>query len=364
MSKSLLISGAGIAGATLAFWLSRAGWSVSIVERAENTRSSGSPVDVRGEALPIVAAMGIEERLRAADTGVRRAVFVDASGRSRGSMRTRRTGASEIEIARSDLASALLDAALPDVHVLSGDTVTALAQDFAGVDVSFERSPDRRFDLVVGADGVHSAVRRLAFGPETAFARPFGLVVGTVRTDIDIADPSCVLIYNEPGRMLAVHPAGGHPGAAFIFRTDHLVDQRDQGAAKTLVTDAYANVGWLAPMMLDRWRDAGDVYLDAVTRIALPTWHHGRIVLLGDGANCLSLLGEGSSNAIIAAHTLSSALGTHSDDHTVAFSGYERAHRRRVRRAQRGAVFASRFLVPATSAGIRARNALLRLATN
>lgn len=362
MSKSVLVSGAGIAGATLAFWLSRSGWSVSLVERAESTRSSGSPVDVRGEALPIAAAMGIEERLRAADTGVTRAVFVDASGRYRGSMRTRRAGAREIEIARVDLASTLLDAALPDVHVLSGDTVTALAQDSAGVDVSFERSADRRFDLVVGADGVHSTVRRLAFGPETAFARPFGLVVGTVRTDIDIADPSCVLIYNEPGRMLAVHPAGGDPGAAFIFRTGRPVDPRDRGAARSLVTDAYAGVGWLAPTMLDRWQDAGDVYLDAVTRIVLPTWHRGRIVLVGDAASCLSLLGEGSSNAIIAAHALASALGTHSDDHAAAFGDYERVHRRRVRRAQRGAVVASHFLVPATSAGIRARNALLRFA--
>lgn len=335
-----------------------------MVERAENTRSSGSPVDVRGEALPIVAAMGVEERLRAADTDVTRAVFVDASGRTRASMRTRRVGAREIEIARADLASTLLDAVLPSVHLLSGDTVTALAQDADGVDVSFERSADRRFDLVVGADGLYSTVRRLVFGPETAFARPFGLAVGTIRTDIDIADPSSVLIYNEPGRMLAVHPAGGHPGAAFIFRTDHLVAPGDRAAAKKLVTDAYAHVGWLAPTMLDRWRDAGDVYLDAVTRIALPTWHHGRIVLVGDAASCLSLLGEGSSNAIIAARTLAAALASHGDDHAVAFSDYERTHRRRVRRAQRGSVIASHFLVPATGVGIRARNALLRFAPN
>jgi 2-polyprenyl-6-methoxyphenol hydroxylase-like FAD-dependent oxidoreductase len=189
-------------------------------------------------------------------------------------------------------------------------------------------------------------------------------VVGTVRADVDIDDPSCVLIYNEPGRMLAVHPAGGHPGAAFIFRSRRLVDQHDRDAAKTLVTDAYADAGWLAPMMLDRWQEADDVYLDAVTRIALPSWHRGRIVLLGDAADCLSLLGEGSSNAIIAAHALSSALATYSGDHVAAFGDYERTHRRLVRKAQRGAIFASRFLVPATSAGIRARNAMLRLAPN
>ncbi|WP_345762169.1 FAD-dependent monooxygenase [Diaminobutyricibacter sp. McL0608] len=362
MPKKLLISGAGIAGATLAFWLSRSGWSVSIVERAAEMRSSGSPVDVRGEALSITAAMGVDERLRASDTGVSHAAFVDATGRTRASMRTRRAGASEIEIARADLAAAVLDTVRPDVELLSGDTVTALTQHPDGVDVTFERSMDRRFDLVVGADGVHSTVRRLAFGPETAYARPFGMAIGTVRADIDIADPTSVLIYNEPGRMLAVHPAGGHPGAAFIFRTDRVVDQRDQAASKKLVADAYADVGWLAPSLLDRWRAADDVYVDMVTRMVVPTWHRGRIALLGDAASCLSLLGEGSSNAIIGAHSLASAVGTHGDDHTAAFSAYEQEHRRNVRRAQRGASIASRFLVPATAAGIRARNAMLRLA--
>ena len=358
----MLISGAGIAGATLAFWLCRDGWSVSIVERATELRSSGSPVDVRGEALPITAAMGIDERLRAADTGVRRAAFVDARGCTRASMRTRRTGASDIEIARADLAAALLDAVRPDVELLAGDSVTALAQDADGVDVSFERSTDRRFDLVVGADGVHSATRRLAFGPEAAYAQPFGLAIGTLRADIDIADPTSVLIYNEPGRMLAVHPAGGHPGAAFIFRTDRVFDPRDQTAAKKLVADAYAGAGWLAPSLLDRWRSAGDVYVDTVTRMEVPTWHRGRIALLGDAASCLSLFGEGSSNAIIGARLLASALGSSGNDHAAAFSAYEQAHRRNVRRAQRGASIASRLLVPATARGIRARNAVLRLA--
>ena len=188
------------------------------------------------------------------------------------------------------------------------------------------------------------------------------MVIGTVRADIDIADPSSVLIYNEPGRMLAVHPAGGHPGAAFIFRTDRVVDQRDQAAARKVVADTYADVGWLAPILLEHWRAADDVYLDMVTRIVVPTWRRGRMALLGDAASCLSLLGEGSSNAIIGAHILASALETHSDDHTAAFSAYEREHRRNVRRAQRGASIASRFLVPATGAGIWARNAFLRLA--
>lgn len=360
MSRTVLISGAGIAGAGLAFWLSRSGWNVSIVERAAGGRSSGSPVDVRGEALSITAAMGLEARLRAADTGVRRAVFVDANGNPRASIRTRSARSRDIEISRADLAATLLDSVRSDIELIEGDTLTALADDAGGVDVSFSCSMDRRFDLVIGADGVHSAVRRLAFGPENDYARSFGMAVGTLRTDLEITDPSAVLIYNEPGRMLAVHPAGGHPGVAFIFRTDLGVDPRDPGAGRALVADAYAGVGWLAPTMLERWRSASEVYLDAVTRVSVPTWHRGRIGLVGDAASCLSLLGDGSSNAIIAAHTLGRALEAHGVDHDDAFGAYERVHRRRIRRSQRGASMASHFLVPGSSAGIYARNTLLR----
>ncbi len=363
--RRALISGAGIAGATLAFWLARTGWSVTVVERATGTRSSGNPVDVRGEASAITHAMGLDERLRAADTGVTHAAFIDAEGRPRAVIRTRRAprpdGPAEVELARADLAAALLDTARQEAEVVFGDSVTALAQDPDGVDVTFEHARPARFDLVFGADGLHSTVRRLAFGPESEFTRPFGMAVATVRLDLAIADPARVLLYNEPGRLLAVHPAGGHPGAAFIFRTSDAPDPRDQEAAKRFVETAYADCGWRAPELLARWRAADDVYFDAVTRVELDRWTRGRIALLGDAASCLSLFGEGSSNAIVAGRTVAEALASHGDDHAAALAAYERTHRRRVRRFQRGAVLGSHFLVPATGLGIRTRDAAIRM---
>ncbi|MEO7017277.1 MAG: FAD-dependent monooxygenase [Leifsonia sp.] len=365
--KRALISGAGIAGAALAYWLTRDKWAVTVVEKATPDRSSGSPVDVRGRAVDIARAMGIEEHLRAADTGVDRAAFIDGDGKTRAVIRTRAhaTGdkLAEFEVPRALLAAALLDAVPAHVPIVSGDSITSLYQDGSGVDVEFERSPGDRFDVVFGADGLHSTVRRLAFGPETDYAHPFGLFIGTLRFPIEVEDPRQVLLFNEPNRLLAVHPAGGNPGAAFIFRSDDAYNHHDAAAGKAMVESAYANSGWLAPALLPAWRTAEDFYFDAVTRIEMCSWSRGRVALLGDAASCLSLLGEGSSNAIVAAKTFADALLRHEGNHATAFTHYEHTHRARLRKYQRGARPMSHFLVPVTGYGITIRDWLIRTAS-
>ncbi|MGO4592794.1 FAD-dependent monooxygenase [Leifsonia sp. 2TAF2] len=359
-----MISGAGVAGATLAFWLARDEWEVTLVEKADTDRSSGSPVDVRGPAVEVVRAMGIVGRLRSADTGVDQAAFVNRRGNATAVIRTRSATAAttgrSFEVPRAELASALAEAATAETRVVKGDSITALAEDRHGVTAEFERAGAERFDLVFGADGLHSAVRRIAFGPEHRYARPFGMFIATMRTPIDIQDPRRVLLYNEPNRVVAVHPAGGDPGVAFIFRSGADYDHRDPEAGRRLVENTYARSGWRTAEFLDTWRSAEDIYFDAVTRIATHSWSRGRIALVGDAASCLSVFGEGSSNAIIAGKTLADALRSHPGDHGAAFDAYERAHRPRVRRTQRGASAASHFLVPATGAGIRWRSRVVR----
>ena len=365
MPKRALVSGAGIAGATLAFWLVRDGWEVTLVEKAGTDRSSGSPVDVRGPALGIVRAMGIDARLESADTGVDQAAFVSARGTTKAVIRTRSPVAAgamrSFEVPRAELASALAEAVGAEAVTIRGDTITALDQDQHGVTAEFERAGAERFDLVFGADGLHSAVRRIAFGPESRFARPFGMFIATMRTPIEPLNPRRVLLYNEPNRVVAVHPAGGDPGVAFIFRSRAAYEHRDPDAGRRLVQTTYARSRWRTGEFLDAWRSADDIYFDAVTRIAVDAWSRGRIALLGDAASCLSVFGEGSSNAIIAGKTLADALRSHPGDHAAAFEAYERIHRPRVRRTQRGASAASHFLVPATGAGIRWRDRSVRV---
>lgn len=360
----VLISGAGIAGATAAYWLARTGWQVTVVERDAAIRSSGNPVDVRGDAASVVRQMQLWPRLQAAATGVSRLVVLDAAGRRRAVVGTRQTAdpAAEVEVARSVLASTLLDAARDQAEIIVGDSIAAISQDAGGVDVRFDQGNPRRFDLVLGADGLHSAVRRLAFGPEQRFAEPFGMYVGTMRTSISGGDPHEVLLFNRPGISLSIHPAGGTPLAAFIFRSREPHDHHDRGAGKHLVQAAYAGRGWVTDQAVADWLAADDVYFDAVTRIVMPSWSRGRIGLLGDAADCISLLGEGSSNAIVAAKTLSDALAGHPGQHVAAFAAYEAAHRRRLRSFHRRAGFTSHLLVPTTSLGLRLRNTGLRLA--
>jgi 2-polyprenyl-6-methoxyphenol hydroxylase-like FAD-dependent oxidoreductase len=269
-----------------------------------------------------------------------------------------------VEIARADLAGTLLQAAAgAGAEILFGDSITALHQEADGVEVRFEVAPPRRFDLVFGADGLHSRVRRLVFGAESRYSRPFGMFIGTVRTTLDTGDRREVLMFNEPGRSLSIHPAGGKPIAAFIFRGHQRYDHRDTANGKRLIERAYTDGGWVTRQVLAEWEASSDVYFDTVTRIVMPSWTSGRISLLGDAASCLSLFGEGSSNAMVAAKTVAAALASHPDDHAAALVAYEDTHRKHLRRFHRGARIASHFLVPATRPGIALRDTGITLAS-
>ncbi|WP_454792938.1 FAD-dependent monooxygenase [Mycolicibacterium lutetiense] len=356
--KTVLIVGAGVAGSTAAYWLARSGMAVMVVERAGGDRSSGSPVDVRGPAYGVAERMGVLAALRSAATRATGLSAVDRGGRRIG-WAPMQLG-NGIEIPRSDLAAILADAGRGAAEYRYGDTVTSLNQNAAGVEVTFEHARPQEFDLVVGADGLHSRVRELAFG--TGFIEHLGMYVATVDLT-EAADGDTVLMYNEPGRMAAVHPAAGRGIAAFIFRHPALpdFDHRDSSAHKDVVADAYAGMGWRVPDLLRRMREAPDLYFDSVSRVRMDTWSCGRIVLLGDAASCVSLLGDGSSLAIAGAATLSECVTANRDDPATALREYERRHRRLVMPRQRWMGPGSRVIVPATASGVLARNAALRV---
>jgi 2-polyprenyl-6-methoxyphenol hydroxylase-like FAD-dependent oxidoreductase len=361
--RTVLISGAGVAGPTLAYWLSRYGFRPTVVERSAGQRSSGNPVDVRGEAMDVADRMGVLARLRAAATSVSGLAFVDASGRRVGRIAVGKADGTELEVARADLAAVMHDAARERAEFVFGDSIASLQQDAAGVDVAFAAGAPRRFDLVVGADGLHSGVRRLVFGPASGYVRHLGMYVATVPLGYPAGDPSTVLMHNLPGRSVSVHPVNGNAMAAFIFRSPAIpgLDNRDTAACKRVVLDAYRGGGWELPRLLDRVSAADDLYFDSVSRVRLPSWSQGRIALLGDAASCMSLFGNGSSLAITGAATLARALAATPDDYTAAFRAYEAEHRVRVRPTQRGRLVAGALLVPATRAGITARDLAVRV---
>ncbi|MEU4155385.1 FAD-dependent monooxygenase [Actinoplanes sp. NPDC026670] len=351
-----LISGAGIAGPTLAYWLARQGWRVTVVERAGALRSGGNPVDVRGPALPVAERMGILPRLRESATHATTMRVIGPSGRTVARLPMSASG-DEVEIPRSDLAAILADTVRDDAELLLDDTITTLRQDPGGVDVTFERAAPRRFDLVVGADGLHSTVRRLAFGPESTFVQPVGLYVATMPFGGPAETPSEVLLYNTPGRLVSIHPSRGEAVVAFIFRGEGL----DRHAPHEAINGTYRGEGWRVPELLDRLRAIPDPYFDEVSRVTMPAWSTGRVTLLGDAASCVSLLGDGSTMAMTAAYTLATALAEHPGDPATAVHRYEVAHRRLVIPKQRGIGRAAGMLVPATQLGLATRNLGARL---
>jgi 2-polyprenyl-6-methoxyphenol hydroxylase-like FAD-dependent oxidoreductase len=214
-NQTVLISGAGIAGPTLAYWLARHRLRPMVVERAAALRSSGSPVDVRGRAVEVAERMGVMAPIRQAATDVTGMSFVNATGRRVGRVNLRAlqqaAGSREVELPRGDLASILYRASRDHAEFLFDDAIVALDQDEHGVNVTFERAHPRRFDLVIGADGLHSAVRRVAFGPESDLVHHMGIYVATLRLDAPIDDGREVVMYNTPGRAVAIHPARGNP---------------------------------------------------------------------------------------------------------------------------------------------------------
>ncbi|MEU7867115.1 FAD-dependent oxidoreductase [Dactylosporangium sp. NPDC049140] len=356
MTPSVLISGAGVAGSTAAYWLARNGFRVTVVERSRGQRSSGNPVDVRGPALPVVRDMGVLPALRERATHPDGMRVLDACGRTIARL-PMQTEEGALEIPRADLATTLFEAARARAEFRFDDSVTALHTDAAGVDVTFDRGAPERFDLVIGADGLHSAVRRIAFGDETELVRHLGVWVATLPLGEPVDDQRHTLLYNEPGRLASIHPSRGDALAAFIFRGPARpgLDHRDADEHRRIVTEAYAGAGWRVPELLAKLPGA-DLYFDSVSQVHLPKWTQGRVTLVGDAASCVSLFGDGSSLALAGAHTLASALATSGGDLALGLRRYEAEHRVRTDAKVRGAGRAAALVVPKTRLGLAARN--------
>lgn len=364
--RTVLISGGGIAGSTLAYWLARYGFAPTVVERAHDLRSSGSPVDVRGSAVAVTERMGVLPQLHEAATRVRRVTFVNGRGRRVGGLSVNSSPAGTadrgFELPRGELASILGRAGRDDAEYVFGDSVRTLDEDDNGVDVTFERAAPRRFDLVVGADGLHSRVRGLAFGAESELVGHLGMYVATLPLDTQAGNDREVLAYNTPGKAVALHPGRGNVLAAFMFRRGQLAgfDQRDLAQHKRLLTEAFDGAAWRVPELLSHVRAAEDLYCDAISRVSLARWSAGRITLLGDAASCVSLFGDGSSLAIAGAATLADALVANPADPAAALSRYEAEHRNLTKPKQRAMAVVSRILVPSTGLGIHTRNLATR----
>ncbi len=362
MNQRILISGASIAGLTVAHWLARHGFHPTIVERAGQPRPGGNGVDVRGQASEVLDRMGLLHRVRAAAADVHGMKFVDADDRTIGRIDTR--DPASVEIMRGDLV-ALLGEATPAVEYLFDDSIRDLAQDDDGVTVRLDRAGTRRYDLVIGADGLHSNVRRLAFGPEANYIRHRDHYFAFADADAALAENRWVTMHNTPGRMAGVYRSGNHPQAKayFIYRSAPITyDHRDVGQHKRLVSAAFADrASWRIGQLLDTALADPDFYFDALSQVRMDSWSTGRVALVGDAAWCASpASGAGAELALVGAYRLAGELAAANGDHRIAFARYHHSHRALVDRKHRIDTNV-RLMAPRTAAGMRVRNALTRL---
>jgi 2-polyprenyl-6-methoxyphenol hydroxylase-like FAD-dependent oxidoreductase len=362
----ILISGASVAGPALAHWLSRTGHRVTVVERAPALRDGGYAVDFRGAAhLTVLERMGILAEIRQHATNMGAMRYVDATGRTVATMPAD-VFSGDVEILRGDLSRILYDHTKDHVEYVFDDTVTAVAQDDAGVHVTFAGSAPRTFDLVIGADGVHSTVRALVFGDESRFSQDLGLHSAVFTTANHLGLDHTGLLHSTPGRTAGVYSARDNTEAkaVFFFASSLLPEgpepPPDVDDQKKLLAEVYAGSGWEVPRLLREMWPAPDFYFDGSRQVRLDRWSTGRVVLLGDAAWAAGPGGNGTGSAIVGAYILAGELHAAGGDHRAAFSRYEQRLRDYVAGNQKQAGGGAGFLAPGTRRAIWLRNQMFR----
>ena len=326
-NTTVLISGAGVAGIALAYWLRRHGHTPTVVERAADIRDGGYKIDIRGAALAVVERMGLLDEIRARVTDVRVGSVVDRTGRRVASMDGDTFGGREhgdAELLRGDL-HRLLFQATEGVEYLWRDSIADLTDTGGGVDVTFASGERRTFDLVVGADGLHSATRASVFGPERDHVRDLGYRVSifSVPNHLDLDREE--LTYVSPGRTVLMYATAQEVGAKamFLFADDTPLT----GDGRAVVADRYRDEGWEVGTLLSHVTTAPDFYLDSLSQVHMDRWARGRVALVGDAAYCASTAsGQGTSLALVGAYVLAGELAA-AADHDAGFAAYEAAMR-------------------------------------
>jgi 2-polyprenyl-6-methoxyphenol hydroxylase-like FAD-dependent oxidoreductase len=324
--RSVLISGAGVAGPLLAYWLGRHGFRPTVVERAPALRDGGYKVDVRGAAVDVLKRSGVYAEARGRDTGMRQVTYVKTDGRPIASLDANmlmgRRG-DDIELMRGDLVRILHDAAAPSTEFVYGDSISAIEADGS---VRFASGTTRRFDVIVGADGLHSNTRRLA-GLDASLTH-LGAYLSICSVPNTLRLDRAEVFWAVPGRMIFLYSTGPDDPAkaGMVFASPEL--PRAEITRETVLS-RFAGHGWEVPRLLEAIAagSSDDFYVDGLSQVDLPRWSAGRVVLLGDAAYCPSpASGMGTSEALVGAYVLASALARHTG-HQDAFAEYERVVR-------------------------------------
>jgi 2-polyprenyl-6-methoxyphenol hydroxylase-like FAD-dependent oxidoreductase len=367
MSMRIAISGAGVAGPALAHWLLRAGHAPTLIERAPAFRTGGYVIDFWGVGYEVARRMGIERAVLDAGYRIQAMQSVGMHGEVLASADTagflKLVGGGFTSIPRGDLARIIYGTVADRAETLFGDSIAALEQHASGVRVALEHGGERDFDLVVGADGLHSNVRGLLFGDDPRFGKYLGCrVAACVVEGYRPRDELLYVTHSVPDRQVGRFALrGDRTMFFFIFRSDDASVPGDAATQKAVLRREFGDAGWECPRILDAVDASDDLYFDVVSQVRLPRWSEDRVALVGDAAACVSLLaGEGTGLAMTEAYVLAGELARAGGDHRVAFAKYEARLRPLIAAKQEAATRFIGFFATRTRFGLWLRNQALK----
>ncbi|MGH8086316.1 MAG: FAD-binding domain [Lysobacter sp.] len=361
----VVINGAGIAGTALAYWLSKLGHEVLLVERAPELRTGGFVINLWGVGYDALERMDLLPRLLDLQHHSDELRMVDRSGRTRGGYPTsvllKLANGRMASLARSDIAAAIYGLLEGRVETLFGDSVTAIDEDGTRVRVGFEHSAPREVDLVIGADGLHSRVRQLVFGPDARFEYPMGCHVASFEVaGYRPRNGNAYVAHTAPGRYVARFPMRDDRMLFFVLLRDEYLKGRvpaSHAERRAALTDALAGIGWESAAILSAVEQVNDIYFDSISQIRMDAWAKGKVALIGDAAACPSLIaGEGAGFALAQAYVLAGELHRHGGDTGAAIADYQARLAAVVARKQKQAESLVASFVPRTALGVRARD--------
>ncbi|MBL4676963.1 MAG: FAD-dependent monooxygenase [Mucilaginibacter sp.] len=362
--KKVLVSGASFAGLSTAYWMNRFGYDVTIIEVSAAIKKGGTPVNILGQTIDIVKRMGLFDQIKANNITMQVMEFKNDDDVTESRYLTQENrqevDQEEYEIERDGLLQMLYDAVKDDVTFIFSDSITAMQETENGIQVGFKNGSHQEFDLVFGCDGIHSAVRRLWFGPEAEYLLFLQAYFSITIVNKLLIPENTNHMYSEPGKTMMLNAYNGKTDICFAFSAEQEIpyDYRDELQMRAIISDQFKQAGWRAKELLEEVANSKTFYFDKLCQTRMPSWTKGRVALVGDAGYCPSpAAGRGGSIAIDGASALAGAFEKCGGDFKKAFHEYDNSFRPFIEEIQAGVVkHGVDVLVPKTEEAIRKRN--------